>query len=99
VPDQPYDNLAERISALEAELAALKVRNLRVESDKAWEVSRFRFFFLVISTYVLTAIVFLAINAPAPLLDALIPTTGYIISTQTLPVLKRWWVTWRELKS
>ena len=67
-------------------------RNKRVEADKAWETSWFRKITIVISTYIIASMVFYVIASKRPLLDALIPTIGYFLSTLSLPVIKRWWI-------
>lgn len=80
------------IHELEKEIRALKERNLRVEADKAWEVSIFRVATITIITYIVAVIVFKLIGVKNYFLNALIPTIGYYLSTQSLPVIKRWWV-------
>lgn len=76
---------------IQKELAVLHERNKRVEADKAWEVSWTRRIFIVAITYIFAAFWLLAINDTKPFLKALIPTVGYLLSTITLPTLKRWW--------
>ena len=74
------------------ELAAIKSRNARVESDKAWETSGTRRSLIALATYV-TFVIFLAlIGAPNPYINALVPSLAYIISTLTLPSVKKWWL-------
>ena len=76
---------------IQKELAALHERNKRVEADKAWELSWTRRIFIVAVTYIFSALWLLAIGDTKPFLKALIPTAGYVLSTFTLPPLKRWW--------
>lgn len=90
--DTQVEDLQLRVSELEAQVESLKARNTRVESDKAWETSLTRVAVLVGITYLITALVFRLISVPNPLLNALIPTIGYLLSTQTLPVIKKWWL-------
>ncbi len=73
-------------------LAAIKIRNARVEADKAWETSKTRRGVLAAMTYILAVILFIIINAPNPFLTALVPAAAYLLSTLTLPFLKDWWV-------
>ena len=47
--------LQERLSVAESELADIRNRNRRVESDKAWETSRGRLLSITGSTYVTMA--------------------------------------------
>lgn len=90
--DSGIDALLERIKDLESEIAQIKSRNQRVETNKAWETSFTRIFFLVGLTYVMTSVVFWLISAPSPLLNAFIPTLGFWLSVQSLPVVKRYWL-------
>lgn len=77
---------------LEQELRELKERNARVELDKAWEKSATRIGTIMAVTYVLAAIVFTLIGADRVLRNAVIPTLGYFLSTQSLPAVKKWWL-------
>ncbi|MEK7664523.1 MAG: hypothetical protein AAB361_00090 [Patescibacteria group bacterium] len=80
------------IEEIEKEIKLIKERNKRVEADKAWETSRFRVFFITIITYIITTIVFYFIGVKNYLLNALIPTLGFYLSTRSLPFIKKWWV-------
>ncbi len=84
--------MESRIASLEKELSDIKERNARVEADKAWETSRFRVASLCVITYLIASLVMFVIDVTNPLVNALIPTLGFFLSTQTLPVVKRWWV-------
>lgn len=77
---------------VEKAIKEIKERNARVEADKAWETSRFRIATLAGSTYITAAFFLVGIGAKNALLSALVPAIGYVLSTQSLPVLKRWWV-------
>jgi len=73
-------------------LQSVLERNRRVETDKAWETSFVRRGFIALITYV-AAFVFLSFNdLQNPELQALIPTGAYILSTLSLPPLKKWWL-------
>lgn len=76
---------------LEMEIGAIKERNARVEADKAWETSWERKAMIAAFTYLLSASILYFINAPAPLINALIPTLGYLISTMTIRVFEESW--------
>lgn len=82
-------SLDGRLTALEAEIAALKLRNERVEGDKAWETSALRVRLLAGFTFVVTAAVFWLIAAPHPLRNACVPSLAYLLSTWTIPFVKR----------
>jgi len=77
---------------VEKEIELIKERNKRVEADKAWETSKFRMFFILVMTYVVTAIVFYFIGVKNYLLSPLVPTAGFFLSVQSLPFIKNWWV-------
>ncbi len=73
-------------------LQAIQDRNKRVEADKAWEGSWTRRLFIALLTYA-TAVLFLwTTGNQSPFLAALFPPAGYVLSTLTLPPLKRWWL-------
>lgn len=84
--------IEEKIQKLEQELTAIKDRNIRVEADKAWEVSIFRITSIAIITYVVAALILFSIGVKGYLLNAFVPTVGYLLSTQSIPLLKKWWV-------
>ena len=77
---------------LEKELASIKERNKKVEADKAWEISITRRGIIAVFTYVALGIFLNQINAPNPWLTAIVPAAAYVLSTMTLPFVKKWWV-------
>ncbi|OGN28384.1 MAG: hypothetical protein A3A33_05190 [Candidatus Yanofskybacteria bacterium RIFCSPLOWO2_01_FULL_49_25] len=76
---------------LEQRIQNIEDRNQRVEIDKAWEVSWTRRLFIALVTYVIASIWIYIIRDSLPLLKAFVPTAGYLLSTLSLPVIKRWW--------
>jgi hypothetical protein len=66
----------------------MRNRNHRVESNKAWETSRVRLFSITGITYVTMVSVFLVLGSNRPLVDALVPTTGFFLSTLSLSFLR-----------
>lgn len=77
---------------IEKEISAIKKRNKRVESDKAWETSGFRMAIVLVFTYVVAVIFMFAAGFEDPWLASGVPVLAYLISTITLPPLKEWWV-------
>ena len=77
---------------LKNEIDSIKERNRRVERDKAWETSLTRIVSIAVLTYVVALIVMCVLSVPKPFLNALIPTLGFILSVQTLPVIKKCWI-------
>lgn len=85
------------LQKLEQEIELIKQRNLKVEADKAWEISLFRKVSIATATYIVAAIAMYFIGVTNYLGNALIPTIGYVLSTLSLPFVKRWWVRRRLL--
>lgn len=80
------------ITDLERRVEEIEKRNLRVEKEKAWETSITRKVSIIILTYVVAALVLWILQSPDPFLNALIPTVGFFLSVQSLPMIKRWWM-------
>ena len=76
---------------LEQEIAQIKERNARVETDKAWERSWTRRLFIAAVTYLIASIWLVLIHDTSPFLKALVPAAGYLLSTLSLPFIKNWW--------
>ncbi len=86
------------LQELEKEIEKIKERNARVEADKCWETSIMRRVLLMIFTYLAIGIYLAAINIPNPWLNAIVPATGFMLSTLTLPFFKRLWLKNRTRK-
>ena len=76
----------------EEDIAALKERNARVEADKAWEVSKTRVGSVMVITYFVAVVLLTLIGNDNVWRNALVPVAGYLLSTQSLPFMKRWWI-------
>ena len=76
---------------IESEILALKDRNKRVETDKAWEVSFTRKLTIAIITYIAAVVWLSVISEPNMWWKAFIPVAGYVLSTLSLPPIKKWW--------
>ncbi|MBU2213899.1 hypothetical protein KKC44_05365 [Patescibacteria group bacterium] len=77
---------------LDPNLKAVLERNARVETDKAWETSFTRRIFIALITYIGAYLLIRYNNLTNPELQALIPSGAYILSTLSLPPLKKWWI-------
>jgi len=77
---------------MKQELKAIHERNRRVELDKAWEVSATRRAVIAVITYIIVVIFLMLIGAPRPWITALVPVIGFILSTLTIPLIKRLWI-------
>lgn len=82
----------DNLSHLENRVAAIEDRNRNVESEKAWETSITRRGLIVLFTYLAVGLYMQAINIPKPWLNAIIPSMGFLLSTLTLPFVKRFWL-------
>ena len=49
-------------------------------------------FSLALITYIVAAGVMDLIDVQNYLLGALVPAAGFVLSVQSLPILKRWWI-------
>jgi len=77
-------DLLERIEKLEN-------RNKRVEADKAWETSWSRRLSIMTLTYLVVVVYLRFVIHINPWLNALVPVTGFFLSTLTLSFLKQRW--------
>ena len=78
------ENLEERILRIEN-------RNKKVELDKTWETSITRRGLLVLFTYLAIGFYLSAIGVSNPWLNAIVPSIGFLLSTLTLPIFKKFW--------
>ena len=81
----------DKLQELEKRVEEIEKRNKRVELDKAWETSYSRRFFLVFFTYLSIAFYLKYILKVEAWLNAIVPSLGFLLSTLTLPFLKKLW--------
>lgn len=77
---------------IEQEITSIKERNRRVEADKAWEVSGARRVSIAVMTYIVAAVWLVLINDTRPLLKALVPAAGYLLSMTSLRAIRERWI-------
>ncbi len=77
---------------IQEKLETIEQRNKRVELDKAWETSFARRGFIASVTYLVAFWFMWSIGVDDAYLNALVPTGGYILSTLSLPFLKKYWI-------
>ncbi len=82
----------EKLANIEKQVNQIGERNKKVENDKAWEVSGFRKLVIFVLTYIIASIWLVLINDTFPLLKALVPALGWMLSTLSLPFIKKWWI-------
>lgn len=78
------------------EIRLIKDRNGRVEMDKAWEVSWTRRLLIASITYVVACVWLLVISEKDIFLKAVVPTGGYLLSTFSIPYVKKRWILRRK---
>lgn len=81
---------------LQRDIEEIKLRNKRVEMDKAWETSWTRRTVILVLTYVVVVIFFFVAKLPRPFINAIVPTLGFVLSTLTIRIFKRWWIRSRK---
>ncbi len=77
---------------IEKRLNAIEKRNKKVELDKAWETSWSRRIIIAILTYLTIVLFFYVAQLPKPFINSIVPTTGFVLSTLSLPFFKRMWI-------
>ena len=77
---------------IEQRIQKIEERNVRVEAEKAWETSAFRVCSIMLVTYIVACGVLFVIGNDNPWRNAFIPVIGYFLSTQSLPLIKRFWI-------
>lgn len=81
-----------KLEEVQKEVEKIKERNARVEKEKKWETSTTRRVFIAISTYVVMTLVMFSIGVETPFISAIIPTLGYVLSTLSFSIVKKWWM-------
>jgi len=82
----------DKINQITKEIEKIKIRNSKVEADKAWETSFSRKFLIAILTYFVVILFFKFANLSKPFINAIIPTLGFLLSTLSIPFFKKIWI-------
>lgn len=77
---------------IEKRIAAIEERNQRVEYDKAWETSWTRRISIMLLTYAVVWSYLYFVVKVDPWVNALVPVIGFLLSTLTMSLLKRYWI-------
>ncbi|PIR03206.1 MAG: hypothetical protein COV60_01590 [Candidatus Magasanikbacteria bacterium CG11_big_fil_rev_8_21_14_0_20_43_7] len=80
------------IEELEKRIIDIENRNQRVEADKCWETSVVRRLCIAILTYIVIVLFFFTAQLQSPFVNAIVPTLGFLLSTLTVGVIKKWWI-------
>ena len=76
----------------EKEIAAIKARNKRVETDKAWESSWTRRLCIMVLTYAIVVLYQASIAQVSNVfLSSLVPVMGFLLSTLSLKLIRKIW--------
>lgn len=77
---------------LEQRIQKIEERNARVEAEKGWETSGLRIGSIMTITYIVACGALSVIGNDHPFRNAFIPVIGYFLSTQSIPFIKRYWI-------
>lgn len=80
------------LEELQKQIEEIKLRNKRVEAEKAWETSATRRLLILVLTYFVVVLFFIFAKLPDPFANAVVPSLAFVISTISVPVIKKWWV-------
>jgi len=78
--------------SIEERLEAVEKRNAQVSTNKAWETSWTRRGTIAGITYVCALILLNILGHDGAWKHALVPVMGYLLSTLSLPTIKRLWI-------
>lgn len=82
----------DNLEQINQEIENLKLRNKKVEADKAWEASLARKALIAILTYLAIVLFFGMAKLPKPFINAIVPTLGFLLSTLSIPLFKKYWI-------
>ncbi|OGL30494.1 hypothetical protein A3F37_01310 [Candidatus Saccharibacteria bacterium RIFCSPHIGHO2_12_FULL_41_12] len=85
-------DIEKELADLKKEIQQIKLRNKRVEADKAWETSFLRAVIIVLITYIFAIGFFAVIDQPRPYISAIVPTAGFAISVLSFEKIKSIWL-------
>ena len=88
--------MENNIKELEKRISDIENRNKRVEGDKAWETSTLRKVLILILTYIFAVLYLKIADTANPFLGAIVPCVGFFLSTQTLNIIKKKWLSRRK---
>lgn len=77
---------------LEKEIDLIKQRNIRVETEKAWETSWTRRITIIVMTYLVVSSFFYFVGDSKPFRQAIVPSLAFILSILSAPTMKKLWL-------
>lgn len=90
------ETMANPASPLQKRVELLEARNRRVEADKAWETSWQRRTAIMVLTYLVVVFYLQFVVHINPWINTLVPVIGFFLSTLTVSLLKKEWLTRRS---
>ena len=90
------DNMNNDIKKIEKRISDIEKRNKRVEGDKAWETSTLRKILIIVLTYIFAVLYLKIADTTNPFFGAVVPCVGFFLSTQTLNIIKKNWLSRRK---
>lgn len=82
----------KKIKELEDRIKEIEDRNERVEGDKAWETSTLRKILIIVLTYIFAVLYLKIADTTNPYFGAVVPCVGFFLSTQSLKIIKKFWL-------
>ena len=80
---------------LESRIEKIEKRNKRVENDKAWETSTLRKVLIITFTYIFAVLYLKIADTTNPFFGAVVPCVGFYLSTWSINIIKKWWISKR----
>lgn len=77
---------------LEKRIKKIEERNKRVEGDKAWETCNLRKILIIVFTYIFAVLYLRIADTTNPWFGAVVPCVGFYLSTQSINIIKKWWL-------
>ncbi len=77
---------------LEKRIKKIEERNKKVEQDKAWETCSLRKILIIIMTYIFAVLYLKIADTTNPYFGAVVPCVGFYLSTQSINLVKNWWL-------
>lgn len=82
----------EELKKLENRIDKIEKRNKKVEGDKAWETSFIRKILIILFTYIFAVLYLKIADTTNPWFGAVVPCAGFYLSTQSIKIIKKWWI-------
>lgn len=84
--------LEEKVALLDEKVEKIRLMDKYNVIQKNWNSSKIRILYVACSTYVFSAIFLTLLGAYNPMLSALVPFVGVLLSFPSIPFVKRLWV-------